>query len=150
MKALARIGSRLLRPWPSLLLWLAVVFIVSTVPHPKAPEGHGVDLPFGLDKIGHALAYAVLGALAVRAAWRPRNRALLVIASLVAVVAYGTLLEGWQHLIGHDAELGDVIADAIGAAIGGCVIVAAYGHRARNGSERERSGHGNGGRSQAD
>ena len=147
MNALARIGSTLLRPWPSLLAWLAVVFIVSTVPHPKGPE---VDLPLGPDKIGHALAYAVLGALAVRAVWRPRNRALLVAASLVGTVAYGTLLEGWQHLIGHDAELGDVVADAIGAAIGGLVIVAAYRHRARNRSERERSGHGNGGRSEAD
>jgi VanZ family protein len=143
----ARIGSRLLRPWPSALAWLALVFIVSTVPHPKGPE---VDLPLGLDKIGHALAYAVLGALAVRAVWRPRDRFLLVAAGLAATVAYGALLEGWQHLIGRDAELGDVIADAVGAAIGGCAVVTAHLYRVRKRSERERSGHGDGGRAQAD
>ncbi len=148
MKALVRIVSTLLKPWPSLAVWLVVLFVASSVP---LPEGRKVDFPLGPDKICHGLAYAVLGALAVRALWPARSRGALIGAGLLGAIAYGALLEGWQHLVGRDAEVGDVIADAVGAAIGGLVAVAAsIENRRGNRNEQERSDHDEGGRSEAD
>jgi VanZ family protein len=140
-----RIVSTLLRPWPSLLAWTVAVFVASTVPQPRGPE---IDLPVPLDKIAHGFAYAVLGALVVRAVWRRPSRALLIAAGLLGAVAYGALLEGWQHLIGRDAELGDVVADAVGAAIGGLLVAARLMSRAGSRKEKERPTHGHGGRAQ--
>ena len=147
MNAPRRMLSTLLRPWPSLLAWVVLVFVASTVPHPQGPEGRPVvDFPIPVDKMGHGFAYAVLGALVVRAVWRRPARARLIAAGLLGAVAYGTLLEGWQHLIGGDAELGDVIADAVGAAIGGLLVAAPLMGRAGSRNQKERPTHGHGGR----
>jgi VanZ family protein len=143
--------SSLLRPWPSLLAWTLLIFVASTVPHPQPPEGGlAVDLPIPLDKIAHGFAYAVLGALVVRAVWPRPARARLIVAGLLGAVAYGALLEGWQYLIGGDAELGDMAADAVGAAIGGLLVAAPLMGRAGSRNEKERPTHGHGGRPQAD
>jgi VanZ family protein len=151
VNAARRLVSILLRPWPSLLACTLLIFVASTVPHPQPPQiGLIVDLPIPLDKIGHGFAYAVLGALVTRAVWPWPARVRLIAAGLVAAVAYGALLEGWQHLIGGDAELGDVAADAVGAAIGGLLVAALLMGRAgsHNGKERPTHGH-HGGRAQA-
>ena len=147
MNALRCTAATLRTPRAALTAWLVLVFIASSVPLPEGPE---VDFPIGPDRILHGLAYAVLAALAVRALGRRRNRGVCVAAAVLGAVAYGALLEGWQHLIGRAAELGDVIANAIGATVGGLVAAATYPkRRLRSRNEQERSDHGHGGRSEA-
>lgn len=107
-------------------------------------EGPPVDFPVSPDKIAHCLAYVVMSALAVRALWRPGRSWWLVVAAVVGAMAFGVLIEGWQSLLGNrSCELGDVIADAIGAAIGGGLAVGgSIEHHRRTGTGRTRVGHG--------
>jgi len=143
-----RLVSTIFRPRPALAAWLVLVFIASSIP---LPEGAEVDFPVRPDRILHGLAYAVLAVLAVRALRRPRDRRARAAAAVLGAVAYGALIEGWQPLIGRTAEWGDLVADAVGAVLGGLVGVAAcLGHRPRNRNGQERSDHDLGGRSQAD
>lgn len=141
-----RFVSSLSRPWPSLLAWVGLVFVASSVPLPKGPD---VDFPLGLDKIGHGLTYAVLGALAVRVLAKRNGWSVLGV--VLSATAYGALLEGCQHLIGRHAELADLAANTAGAALGALTAVA-FSRRGPRGRShvKERSNHGKGGRTQAD
>lgn len=73
------------------------------------------DGAFG-DKIAHFLAYAALGASAALAQVRLAGRALYAVAGLAL---YGAALEGVQGLMGvRFPELGDALANSLGAAVG--------------------------------
>jgi len=148
VSAVRHIVVTLLRPVPSLVVWALIVFVASTVP---VSGVLGVDLPTGPDKILHGVAYAVLGLLAVRVLWRLAPPGMGLGGALAGAVGYGLLLEGWQKVVGRTADPYDVIANAIGAGVGGLVAVVVL-LRARPGtrSERERSDYGHGGRSGAD
>jgi VanZ family protein len=149
VKRLVRTVSIMLRPWPSLLAWAGLVFVVSSIP---LPQGPGVDLPIAPDKIAHGVAYAVLAGLAVRATSQLGRRRVVAVAAIGAAIVYGALLENWQRLLGGRAtELGDAVANAVGAVIGG--LVALYVCRPRRqhtANSMEPPDHGEAGRSQAD
>ena len=71
------------------------------------------------DKAGHALVYAVLGALAAFAMKRPR-----VLPAWIGVVAFGLALEIAQDVSGYRSfEVVDLIADAFGSVIGAGIVV---------------------------
>jgi VanZ family protein len=76
------------------------------------------DLPRDLaasDKALHALAYAVLGALAVLSSLRWP-------AAVAVVVAFGLLVEIAQGISGYRSfEWADLLADAVGAVVGAVV-----------------------------
>lgn len=73
-------------------------------------------LPQGSDKVIHAGAYLVLSALATLATGRPLVGALLA-------VGYGVTDELHQSLVpGRFPSLGDLAADAIGAALGAGLV----------------------------
>jgi len=148
VSAVRHIVLTLLRPVPSLVVWVFIVFIAATVPVSGVLE---VDFPAGSDKILLGVAYAVLGLLAVRALWRLGPHGMCVGGALAATVGYGLLLEGWQKVVGRTADPHDVIANTVGAGVGGLVAIAVL-LKGRPGtrSERERSDHGHGGRSGAD
>jgi VanZ family protein len=134
VSTLARLIGKLLRPWPSLVVWIGLVFIASSVP---LPEGQPVDFPVPPDRIAHVLAYALMAALAVRAVWRPGRSWWLIAAALLGAAAYGAAIEGWQALLGgRSSELGDGIANAIGAAIGGAFALLGRGLWLRRVSRR--------------
>ena len=79
------------------------------------------------DKVGHALVYAVLGALAVFAMSRPR-----FLPAWVGVVVFGFALEIAQGVSGYRTfEVADLIADATGAAAGAGAVVVLAGRRRR-------------------
>jgi VanZ family protein len=142
MTARIRPITALVRPWPSVIAWMVVVFVGSSIPLPEGPE---VDFPVGPDKIAHCFAYALLAALGVRARWRPGRSVLRVGAVVLGAIAFGALIEGWQGLVVHrGCELGDGIANAVGAVVGSALAVGAYlEHGGRHG-RKERTGHGEG------
>jgi VanZ family protein len=85
---------------------LAVAW-VSLLPPDDLPQDVQVS-----DKVVHALAYAVLGALAVLSSFRWP-------AAIAAVVVIGLLLEIAQGLSGYRSfEWADLLADAVGATVG--------------------------------
>lgn len=141
MNALARLVGTIVRPRPGLVAWGVLLFLGSSVP---VPEGPPVDFPLGVDKIVHCLAYALLAVLAVRVVWRAGMPWWLVAAAALGATAYGALLEGWQALLGNrGCELGDGIANAIGATVGAGLAAGAYvERRARARRGKEPAGHG--------
>ncbi|GAB4311677.1 MAG: hypothetical protein Kow0059_01870 [Candidatus Sumerlaeia bacterium] len=102
--------------------WAAFLFFLSSrTPAELPPAGW---LPPGTDKVVHALLYAVLGVLLLRAfaqgsrvrGWRA------VAAAAAAAVAYGAFDELHQAFVpGRSADLADLAADALGAALGAWV-----------------------------
>ena len=88
-------------------LLIATISWLALSPHP--PSG----VSTGWDKANHALAFAALMGSG-RLAWPPR---LALLAG--ALLAYGVLIELLQAQIpGRSAEAWDVLADALGIAIG--------------------------------
>jgi VanZ family protein len=140
VSTLTRVVATLVKPWPSLGAWVALVLVGSSVPLPEGPQ---IDFPLAPDKIAHCLAYAVMSALAVRALWRPGQSWWLIVAAVVGVTAYGVLIEGWQLLLAcRTGQVSDGIADAVGALIGGALAVGGYIEgRARRARSRKRAGH---------
>jgi VanZ family protein len=116
------------------ILWTGVIFVggSSGMPQPQVDVG----LPF--DKVNHVIAFLGLHLLCYRAirygAPERGHRAARWLAVLLAVVI-GGLLELYQlGLPDRSAELGDVLADSVGAVIGalGLGLVA----RRRSGAQR--------------
>jgi len=71
------------------------------------------------DKLMHVLAYAGLSFLLAMVFAERRPIALVLYMQLLALVAiYGVVDEVLQTFVGRDCELGDWIADVIGASIG--------------------------------
>jgi VanZ family protein len=99
------------RAWRGLLvLLLAVIAWLAFTPRTFNDGG----LP--LDKLRHALAFAVLAAVAVQGFGHTR-RALLGIT--LGLAAYGVGIEWVQGFIpGRHASLADVVSDLVGIAIG--------------------------------
>lgn len=92
----------------------ALVAALSLTPGSALP-----DLSIG-DKVEHVLAYAALGLLGVATA---RRSAMLTILGLVL---FGIALEFLQTFSpGRSPEIGDALADAIGACLGGGASTAA-------------------------
>lgn len=85
---------------------LAVIIAVLTL----APMPSGG--PAGSDKIYHVLAFACL------AFPLPLVRPRLALWVVLAVTAYGGMIEMIQPLFGRQAEWADLVADAIGAVVG--------------------------------
>jgi VanZ family protein len=102
--------------WVPALLYMAGIFIVSSIPD-LGPLPGGVS-----DKSGHTLAYAGLGALLLFALARGRPERVTLGRAAIAVAlasAYGVTDEWHQSFVpGRSAEVADVLADVLGAALG--------------------------------
>ena len=86
---------------------LVAVAWTSLLPPEDLPQDVAVS-----DKAAHALAYAGLGALAVHSSLRWPT-------AIVVVVAFGLLVEIAQGISGYRSfEWADLLADAVGAAVG--------------------------------
>ena len=72
------------------------------------------DAP-GNDKIHHLIAYGMLTFFATL----PRKTRKTVVAALLAAIAYGGLIEVIQPYVNRYGEVGDFLADAAGAVLGG-------------------------------
>lgn len=114
--------SAVLLLWGPVVLLMALIFTVSSMPDPGSLPG-GVS-----DKTGHVAAYAVLGALVLRAlarGWRGDVTVARCAAAAGFAALYGVTDELHQMLVpGRTAELMDVAADAVGAVCGVALVVA--------------------------
>ena len=112
---MAAAGPRTAWLWGPVILYMAVIFFVSSLSDPPLPEGMS-------DKGAHWLGYVGLAGTIVRAlagGW-PRRITLRVaaVAALIAT-AYGISDEFHQMFVpGRSADVNDLAADAIGAVAG--------------------------------
>ncbi|HXH87146.1 MAG TPA: VanZ family protein [Gaiellaceae bacterium] len=95
--------------WLAVLVWAGVIFAFSSVPDLGTGLG-GWD--FVLRKIAHAVEFAILGALLLRAVRRPWP-------AFALGVAYAISDEIHQHFVaGRQATPRDVLIDSVGVALG--------------------------------
>lgn len=103
----------------ALLIWLSILTFLSLASDVKAPPGL-----FDWDKFNHFAAYAFLALLLnlTLTAWSIATTRLLTVSWIVSA-AYGLLLEGlqWSMGLGRQWELGDLLANALGA-LTACVL----------------------------
>jgi len=102
--------------WGPALTLMALIFSVSSTSTPPALPKHISDV------VAHAIVYSVLGALMLRGFARGRwcgiTRRAVALSILVSAL-YGVSDEIHQHFVpGRNAEVRDVVADAIGAFFG--------------------------------
>ena len=91
---------------------IAAIWLLSLIPHPPHIGFEGED------KVGHVVAYGVMMLWWSQILIRSRNH--LIIAA--AFVAMGILIEFVQRWTGwRTFEVADMIADAIGVALGWCI-----------------------------
>ena len=105
--------TRVLSAWLPVVVWAGLIFGMSSIPDLGTGLG-GWDL--ALRKIAHALEYAVLGALLLRALGREPPAVVLGIAYAVTDEVHQSFVEGR-----HGAVL-DVLVDAVGVLLGVYVL----------------------------
>ena len=97
------------------VLYMAAIFYVSSLPQAPLPAGVG-------DKPTHALAYLILGVLVARAlggGLPVRLTWATILLALAITIGYGASDELHQRFVpGRSADLMDLYADALGACIG--------------------------------
>jgi VanZ family protein len=108
--------------WPALLT-AGAIFAASSTRGSSLPGG----LPPGSDKVVHLGVYGLLGALVARALLL-RSGALLsgraLVASAGLALAYGLSDEIHQLFVpGRSFEVADLVADALGAALGALLMI---------------------------
>lgn len=104
-------------PWlAALLAWATLIFVLSSFPNPPGPR---VTEPRAI--AAHVAVYAVFGYLAQQALHRSRiaRPSTVTLAAWLLAVAYGISDEFHQTFVpNRHASALDVLADAIGAAVG--------------------------------
>jgi len=98
--------------WTLVAAYAVSLFFVSSLPSEEIPVG----MPYGMDKVAHAAAYAILALLFCRAVRSPGTGSLVLIALFCA--AYGVLNELHQAYVpGRFASGWDAVANAVGASV---------------------------------
>jgi len=113
--------KHLMKFWLPVLVYLVLIFLLSSSPKPVFAE---TEVPF-LDKFLHTIEYAVLGFLLIRGLKNSRlwlsDRDFILLAVAIATF-YGISDEFHQHFVpNRNASLGDVFFDCIGSVIGSVV-----------------------------
>lgn len=133
MKRGMRVQGNTLKQWLPFIIWVALVFAVSSIPHLAVPA---LGMPHWSDKVAHFIEYAVLAFLFYRGEggerWRMGIPAWLLV--IVATLAIASVDEYHQRYIpGRDSNILDWTADAVGIVIGtltGLVRFGAFSRRA--------------------
>ena len=112
--------TRRVRVWGPAWATMVLIFVLSSMSG-LGPIPGGVD-----DGVAHALQYAVLAALLLRGLAGARWRGVKVRAAALTVLLatlYGVTDEAHQWFVpGRTAEVTDLVADALGAAVAAGVI----------------------------
>jgi len=113
-------------PWAA---WVAVLVLFAFIALPEAPQPRALNI----DKVRHAAAYALLGALAARAmagaARRGGTFAFVVAFFTVLIVGAGTEIIQ-AYVPGRSADVVDLGADLAGGIFGALAYVWAFAGRA--------------------
>lgn len=116
----------------SSVILAAAILAVSLVPDMPLPES---DVQ-GLDKIAHAVAYAVLAAVLFFGFGRPGAPVAGAVVRTAAVCTlYGGVIELLQRLTGRTPDPLDFLANAVGAVLG-AGLAAAAARRFTRGTDR--------------
>lgn len=108
-------GSRRIRDRIYWVSWIALIFILSSIPGNDLPEVPG----FQPDKLVHFSLYFLLAILTLRAFGTQQNRNRIPWIALIFCVGYGVTDELHQLFVpGRSPSPWDLLADGIGAAIG--------------------------------
>lgn len=109
-----------------LLLGLILVAWTSLVPIDQVPARAPVS-----DKVGHLVAYLLLGLVAVAAQRRPRP-----VLTGLGLVLFGLVIEILQGRWGYRSfEWADLVADAVGVVVGILIALFVRSRLARRGEE---------------
>jgi hypothetical protein len=116
-----------LRPLRWALLWALLILMLCLIPGRDLPQWRWADL-MSLDKLAHAVLFAVLMVLIVRGLRKyPAIEAGLkpTLFALVFSILYGGALEIMQGSLLNDrvADLGDFVANTIGCGLGWLLLV---------------------------
>lgn len=111
-KLLSRRVSRIL-----FFVLVVLVLALSLIPRPESVLG----TLSAYDKIGHFIAYVVLGFFAMRAV--DRRGPLPFILTIAGCALFGGGIEIVQPFVGRQMELGDFLVDLAGALIGATLTV---------------------------
>lgn len=109
-------------PWAA---WVAVLVVFAFVALPEAPQPRALNI----DKVRHAAAYALLGALAARAVAGAarRTRTLAFVVAFFAVLLVGTATEIIQAFVpGRSADIVDLGTDLAGGVLGALAYLWAF------------------------
>lgn len=105
--------------WLPALIYMVLIFVLSSIPTLASYSKH---LPFR-DKGAHFLEYAMLGALTTHAAGRSfpnLARGRVLVFGVMLATLFGISDELHQAFVpGRRADFGDIIADFLGATVGG-------------------------------
>ncbi|MDH7602778.1 MAG: VanZ family protein [Armatimonadota bacterium] len=113
--------AKWLAGWGPVVLWMAVIFWVSSLT--DRPETPGLGAVSWDDKFQHTTAYAVLTFLVWRALGDARPIWFRAAAAIVFAAAYGALDECHQWFVpGRECSLADWHCDSAGAAAAGVVL----------------------------
>jgi len=122
----ASVDDDISRPWRWVALgaWGFMIWALSTAPPANIPEIGVV----GIDKVAHAVVFAVLAVLLARTLYgeRPTRPAWLIfMLAVAACVLYGGLSEYHQAMgvVGRTGSAWDLAADAAGAFVGAVVYL---------------------------
>ena len=126
---------RILKPWIPVILWSGLILFASSDLFSSDSTGHairtffGFEVPFwlhiALRKLGHLVAYAILGALT----WRADQRWVVVLSTVLAVAATDELLQtGSARRSGSAVDVGIDL-------VGGTIALIALEAQRRKGSK---------------
>ncbi len=120
--------------WAAAIAWAGLLYWESSQPNPFPFVPSSI---LSHDKLLHAGAYAVLGALLLAAFVRARLAAGAVLLAALVATAYGATDEWHQSYVpGRDADPFDWAADASGAILGAAAAVLALRGRTARASIR--------------
>lgn len=112
--------------WPA-IIWSVIIFILLAMP----PLTIASEKQFAFsqaDKIIHAILFGVLVVLwgfYLHPKYKLKSRFLSVVSGVVFLATmYGIAMEYVQLSVGRDFDTLDMIADGVGAALGGLIVMA--------------------------
>lgn len=113
--------------WGPVFAWMLLIFVLSAQSQLPTPDSRLLDLL--MEKTAHAVEYAVLAALLVRAV-RPKQLVPMRVLGLAVIVAgiYALTDELHQRYVpGRSADWLDIAFDWLGAAIGAALVLTCIG-----------------------
>ena len=106
--------------WPA-IVWTAIIFILMTIPGSSIPSQGLFGIP-NLDKVVHAIMFGTL--VWLWTGWlnskKPDAKPLRLLTwATIGAIAYGTGMEFFQkyYVPTRSFDLGDILADSIGAVL---------------------------------